>query len=127
MLIRINNAQAVGKEQVSVPFSAMKFKIAQILKDAGFIGEIERKKKKGKKIELEYLSLTLKYDEDRRPGITGYKIVSRPSRHMYVGVKDIKLVRSGFGIAVISTSKGVMSSKEARKMKLGGEMLFEVW
>lgn len=127
MLVQIKNAQAVGKEQVSVPFSNMKFKIAGILKDNGFVQDIERKKKKEKKSEREYLSVTLKYDEDSQPAISGFKIISRPSRHLYTGVKDIKLIRSGYGIAVISTSKGVMSSKEARKQNLGGEILFEVW
>ena len=75
----------------------------------------------------EYLAISLKYGDDKEPGISGFKIISRPSRHMYIRAEDIKLVRSGYGIAVISTSKGVMSSKEARKQNLGGEMLFEVW
>ena len=123
----VKNAQAVGKEQVSVPFSNIKFQIAKILKDNGFIDQVERRKKKGKKTEFEYLSLALKYQEDKTPGISGFKIISRPSRHMYVGAGDIKSVRSGYGLGVISTSKGVMDSKEAKKQNLGGEMLFEVW
>ena len=127
MLIRIKNAQAVGQEHVLVPFSKVKFKIAEILKDSGFIKDIEKKTKKGKKSELDYLSIALKYGEDKLPGIKGLKIISRPSRHMYVGAKDIKMVRSGYGIAMISTSKGLMSSKDARKQGLGGEILFEVW
>ncbi|MDP3697425.1 MAG: 30S ribosomal protein S8 [Candidatus Taylorbacteria bacterium] len=127
MLVQIKNAQAVGKEQVLFPFSNMNFKIAGILKDNGFVQDVERRKKKEKKSEQEYLSVTLKYDEDGQPAISGFKVISRPSRHLYTGVKDIKSVRSGYGIAVISTSKGVMSSKEARKQNLGGEMLFEVW
>ena len=127
MLIRISNAQAVGKEQVSVPFSKIKFKIGQILKDGEFVGEVEKRTKKSKKSEIDYILVTLKYDEDKKPVISGFKIISTPSRHMYVMAKDIKLVHSGYGIAVISTSKGVMSSREARKQNLGGEMLFEVW
>ena len=127
MLVQIKNAQAVGKEQISVPFSNMKFKIAQILKENGFIIDLEKKKKKTKKSELDYLSISLKYDEDKHSGIDGFKIISKPSRHIYIGSKDIKPVRSGYGIAAISTSKGVMSSKEARKQNLGGEILFEVW
>jgi len=110
-----------------VPFSNIKFRIAQILKEGGFIQDIEKKKKKAKKAELDYISLSLRYGEDKMPGISGFRIISRPSRHMYVGAKEVKPVRSGFGIAVISTSKGVMSSKEAKKQGLGGEMLFEVW
>ena len=127
MLIRIQNAQAVGKEHVSVPFSKMKLSIAQILRENKFVSEIERKKKKARKSEHEYLSIALKYDEDKNPAVSGFKLISKPSRHMYIGVKDIKLIHSGHGIAVISTSKGIMSSKEARKQNLGGEILFEVW
>ncbi len=127
MLIRIKNAQAVGKEQVSVPFSNTKLKITEILKSNGFVVDFEKRKKKEKKSEFDYLSITLKYGEDKLPGIEGFKIISRPSRHMYVGAKEIKSVHSGYGIAVISTSKGLMSSKEARKQNLGGEILFEVW
>lgn len=127
MLIRLKNAQAVGKEQVSVPFSTMKLKIAEILKTGGFINDFEKRKKKAQKSEIDYLSVSLKYGEDKLPGISGFKIISRPSRHIYLGAKDIKSVHSGYGIAVISTSKGVMSSKDARKQNLGGEILFEIW
>lgn len=126
MLIRINNAQAVGKEQVSVPFSKMKLKIAQILKENAFIEDVERRKKKAKKTELEYLSIVLKYS-DNRPALSGFKLISKPSRHSYIGAKEIKPVRSGFGLGIISTSKGIMSAKDAKKQNLGGEMLFEVW
>jgi len=127
MLVQIKNAQAVGKEQVLVPFSKVKFTIVQILKENNFVGDIEKKKKKARKSELDYLSVMLRYDDNKQPAISGIKIISRPSRHMYVGAKDIKSVHSGYGIAVISTSKGIMSSKEARKQGIGGEIMFEVW
>ncbi|MDP3792793.1 MAG: 30S ribosomal protein S8 [bacterium] len=127
MLIRITNAQAVGKEQVSVPFSKIKFKIAQILKENEFIQEVEKKSKKNPKSEVDYLLISLKYDETRQPLLGGFKLISKPSRHMYAKAEDMKPVRSGYGIAVISTSKGVMSSKEAKKQGVGGEILFEVW
>ncbi len=126
ILIRIKNAQAVKQEQVLVPFSGAKFKIANILKNEGFISEIERKKKKTKKSELEYLLLTLKYS-DGTGAINGIKIISRPSRRMYIKAKDIRLVRSGYGMAVISTPEGIMSSREARKKNLGGEIMFEIY
>ena len=126
MLIQIKNAQAVGHEQVALPFSKVKFRIAEILKSAGYLADVERKNKKGKKVEHEYLHLTLKY-QDNQGAINGIKIVSRPSRRMYIKADDIKLVRSGYGIAVISTSKGIMNSKEARKNNLGGEILFEIY
>ena len=126
MLIRIKNAQAVRGEQVVMPFSKVKFKIANILKDAGYISEIERKNKKAKKAEHEYLQLTLKY-QDNQGALSGVKIISRPSRRMYIKAREIKPVRSGYGLAIISTSKGIMSSKEARKLDLGGEIICEVW
>ena len=127
MLIQIKNAQAVGKEQILVPFSKIKFSIARILKEGGFVQDIEKKKKKGKKSELDYLEISLKYNEDKSPAISDFKIVSKPSRHLYIGAKDIKSIRSGYGIAIISTSRGVMSSKQAKKQNLGGEIMFEVW
>ncbi len=126
MLIRIKNAQAVRGEQVVMPFSKTKFKIANILKDAGYISEVERKNKKAKKAEHEYLQLTLKYS-DKQGALSGVRIISRPSRRMYIKALEIKPVRSGYGMAIISTSKGIMNSKEAHKMGLGGEIICEVW
>ena len=131
MLIQIKNAQAVGHEQVVLPFSKMKFKIAEILKAGGYLAEIERKNKpakpgKGEKSEHEYLYLTLKY-QDSEGALSGIKIISKPSRRMYIKAKEIKPVRSGYGLAIISTPNGVMSSKEARKNNLGGEIICEVW
>ena len=126
MLTTIMNAHAVNKESVVLPFSRMKFDIANILKVGGYISAVERKKRKAKKSEQEFISVTLKYDE-HGPAINGVKLISRPSRRMYIKADQIRPVRSGYGIAVISTPKGIMSSKEARKQKLGGEILFEVW
>lgn len=126
MLIRIKNAQAVRSEQVVMPFSKVKLKIANILKEAGYILEVERKNKKAKKAEHEYLQLTLKY-QDNQAIVSGVKIISRPSRRMYIKAKDIKPVHSGYGLAIVSTSKGIMSSREAKKSGLGGEIICEIW
>ena len=131
MLIQIKNAQTVGHEQVVLPFSKMKLRIAEILKNRGYLADVERKNKparpgKGKKSEREYLYMTLKY-QDNQGALSGIKIISRPSRRMYIKAKEIKPVRSGYGLAIISTPQGVMDSKEARKNNLGGEILFEVW
>jgi len=126
MLIQIKNAQMVGHEQVVLPFSRIKFRIAEILKGGGYLAEVERKKRKIKKSEHEYLYLTLKY-QDKEGALNGVKIISRPSRRMYIKAKEIKQVRSGYGLSVISTSKGIMDSNEARKNNFGGEILFEVW
>jgi small subunit ribosomal protein S8 len=127
MLIRIKNAQAVGKEQVSIPFSIVKLNIANVLKESGYIGKVERKKRKSKKSEHEYLDLTLRYGEDGEGKIENIKMISKPSRRMYINSGGIKKIRSGHGIAVISTPKGVMTSKDARKSNHGGEILFEIW
>lgn len=126
MLIRIKNAQAVGHERVSIPFSKVKLQIAQILKTAGYVGEVERRKRSTKRSEVEYLDLALKYDGSEG-AISGIRIVSRPSRHIYIKASQIKPVRSGFGSAIVSTSKGIMTSQEARKSGLGGEVMFEIW
>ena len=91
-----------------------------------FAGRKKGENKKAKKAEHEYLVLTLKY-QNNHGVLSGVKIVSRPSRRMYVKAKDIKSVRSGYGLAIISTSKGIMSSKEAKKSGLGGEIICEVW
>ncbi len=126
MLTRLTNAQAVRHESVMVPFSTVKFKIAQLLKDAGYLAEVDRKKRKAKKSEVEWLDLKLRYD-DSRGAITGIRLVSRPSRHIYTKAKEIRPVRSGYGLAVVSTPKGIMSGATARKENVGGEVMFEIW
>jgi len=126
MLTIIMNAQAVRKETVVLPFSRVKFDIANILKSSGYLAGVNRKKIKSKKSELELLSIILRYDE-HGPAIDGIKLISRPSRRMYIKASQIRPVRSGHGMSVISTPKGIMSSKESRKLNLGGEILFEVW
>lgn len=127
MLSQIKNGQAVNKDHVVVPFSKMKLAIAGILKSEGFITDVERKKKKAKKVEHEYLHIVLKYDDDGQGAISDARRVSRLSRRMYVGVDEIKPVRSGYGVAVLSTPKGILSSREARKQGVGGELLFEIY
>ena len=127
LLIRIKNAQMIRAERVLVPSSKIKLTIVNILKDAGYVSDVSKKKKKAKKSEHEWLDIGLNYANHQEGAISGVKIVSKPSRHLYLKVEDIKPVRSGFGIAVISTSKGIMTGTQARKAKLGGELLFEIW
>lgn len=122
LLNRIRNAQAVLKEQLSVPFSNLNHEIAKILEKKGFIKKVEKKGRTYKKV----IEITLKYDE-KKPAISGLKRVSRPGQRIYKGFKEIKPVRSGYGILIISTSKGLMTDKEARKQKLGGEVMCEIW
>jgi small subunit ribosomal protein S8 len=122
MLNRIRNAQAVQKETVEVPFSNINLEIAKILEKNDFVGKAEKKGKKMKKI----IEIDLKYD-GKTPAVSGLKIISRPGQRIYVQSKHIKIVRGGYGISIVSTSKGLMTNKEARKQKVGGELICEIW
>lgn len=122
MLNRIRNAQLAGKSEVSILYSNLAFEIAQILEKNKFIGKVEKKGRKNKK----FVDIVLKY-EDKIPAIAGLKRISKPGQRIYLSSNEIRRVRGGFGIAIISTPKGLMTGAEARKQKLGGEMLCEVW
>ena len=122
MLNRIKNAQVSKKEQVVLPFSNFKYEIAKILESEGFIGKIEKKGRKASKV----LEITLKY-ENKIPVISGVRKISKPGQRIYSPSRDIKAVRGGYGISIISTSKGLMTGIEAKKQKLGGEVLCEIW
>jgi len=122
MLTTIRNAQAVLKETVVVPYSEIKFEIAKVLKKENFIGEIEKKGKKVRKT----IEIKLKY-KDKQPAISGLKRVSKPGQRIYTAAGKIKGIRGGYGMAIISTSKGLMTDKEARKQNLGGEILCKIW
>jgi small subunit ribosomal protein S8 len=122
MLIAIKNAQAALKETVEIPFSNLKYEIAKILEKNGFIAKVEKKGKKTKRI----IEITLKY-QDKTPAISGLKRISKPGQRIYLPYRKIKRVKGGYGIAIISTSKGLMADKEARKQKLGGEVICEIW
>lgn len=123
MLTRIRNAVAVGHERVSMPSSKLKVNIAQILVDEGFIDRYEVVDN-GHRSELE---VVLRYAERRRPVIEGLKRVSRPGHRVYRGAKELPRVQGGLGVAVVSTSQGLMPDREARKRRLGGEIICEVW
>ncbi|HET9260450.1 MAG TPA: 30S ribosomal protein S8 [Acidimicrobiia bacterium] len=123
MLTRIRNAVAVGHERVAMPASKLKVNIAQILVDEGFIDRYEVSEN-GHRSELE---LVLRYAERRRPVIEGLKRVSRPGHRVYRGAKELPRVQGGLGVAVVSTSQGLMPDREARKRSLGGEIVCEVW
>lgn len=122
MFNRIKNAQAVSHSIVSIPFSNLKYEIAQILEREGFISKIEKKGKRLKKI----IEITLKY-ENKIPAISGFKRVSKPGQRIYLKAKKIKKIRGGSGIAIISTPKGIMIDKEAKRQKLGGEVICEIY
>lgn len=122
-LIRLKNAGAVNKTIVSIPFSNFKLAIAEKLKDAGYIRSIE---KKGKKVH-KTLDVVLKYNDDGKHVINGAKRVSKPGRRVYRGCDEIVPVRYGHGSLILSTPKGIMTDKEAKKEKVGGEALFQIW
>jgi len=122
LLNQIRNAQAVGKTEILVPSSKIKKEIVNLLAKEGFVGEI----KNGMKGKIKALKITLKYQNDL-PAVTGLKRVSKPGQRIYEKFDEIKRVRGGFGISIVSTSKGLMTNKEARKQKLGGEIICQVW
>ena len=123
MLTRIRNANAMKYKEVSMPVSKVKIEIAKILKNEGFIEDykVNTDKVQGT------LVLTLKYVNKKERVITGLKRISKPGLRVYVKADDVPTVLSGFGIAIISTSKGIMTDKEARKQSLGGEVMAYVW
>ena len=122
MLNRIRNAQAVCRQTVDIPFSNFKYEIAQILEKKDFVEKIEKKGKKPKKT----IEITLKYKE-KNPVISGLKRISKPGQRIYVSADKIKPVKGGYGFAIISTPKGLMTDREAKKQKVGGEIICQIW
>jgi small subunit ribosomal protein S8 len=123
MLTRIRNAVAVGHERVVMPASKIKVGIAQILVDEGFIDRFEvNGDGPGRNLEL-----VLRYGERQRPAILGLKRISRPGHRVYRGATELPRVQGGIGVAVVSTSQGLLPDREARRRRLGGEILCEVW
>jgi len=123
MLTRIRNAQMARHAYVLVPASNTKQAIAQILVDEGYVGRLQVIEHKPQAV----LRLWLKYAEDNTPVISGLKRVSKPGRRIYRGKKDIPWVLSGMGIAIVSTSRGLLSDRKARRLGVGGEVLCEIW
>ena len=123
MLTRIRNANQMRYEEVKVPASKVKEEIARILKEAGYIKDYKLVKEDVQGT----LVLTLKYTETRERGITGLKRISKPGLRVYAKNDEIPKVLNGLGIAIISTSKGIMTDKEARKENIGGEVLAYIW
>ena len=118
----MKNASLASRETVSFPYSKMKNAIADCLKKEGYISEISKKTKKG----VPLLEVGLVY-EDKKPRITDVERISKQSKRVYFGMKDIHTVKNGFGLLVLSTPKGIMSGKQARKEQVGGEALFKIW
>ena len=123
MLTRIRNANAMRYTEVTVPASNLKNELARILKEEGYIKDY----KVVKDSTQGSIVLTLKYGENKERVITGLKRISKPGLRVYAKKDEVPKVLNGLGIAIISTSKGVMTDKEARKQNLGGEVLAYIW
>ena len=123
MLTRIRNANTAKHDTVEVPASNMKKSIAQILLDEGYIKSytVAENNKQG------VITVVLKYGEGRMPAITGLRRVSKPGLRIYADVENLPKVMKGLGIAIVSTSKGIMTDREARKAHVGGEVLAFIW
>ena len=120
MLTRIRNANQMRNKEVSMPTSKMKVEIAKILENEGFI--------EGFNVKDNTLTLTLKYSNNKKERvITGLKRISKPGLRVYVEKENLPKVLNGYGIAIISTSKGIMTDKEARKQNIGGEVMAYIW
>lgn len=122
MLIRIKNAQKAKKQAVSFGYSNIKYEIAKLLASEGFVADVQKKGKKSAR----FLELKLLYDGNASK-ITDLKRISKPSRRVYRSYKQIFPVRRGAGVAIYSTTSGLLTDRESRKRKIGGEVLFEIW
>jgi len=122
-IVRLRNAGLAGKEFVVIPYSRILDTVATVLEREGFVGNVV---KRGKKLSRSLEVLVL-YGDKQRPRINGIKRVSKPGRRVYLGVKDIHSPMQGYGRLIVSTPKGVISDREARRQRVGGEVLIEVW
>ena len=127
MLTRIRKANQMRYEEVRVPSSKIKAEIARILKEEGFIKDFKIEDSKENSTVQDTIVLTLKYTDKKERVITGLKRISKPGLRVYAKNDEIPQVLNGLGIAIISTSKGIMTDKEARKENIGGEVLAYIW
>jgi small subunit ribosomal protein S8 len=123
MLARIRNAALARHDRVEMPHSNLKQRVAEVMKAEGYVDDVRVSEGGGKRT----LTLILRYGRDRTCAIDGIRRVSAPGRRVYVRHDLIPRVRSGMGVSILSTSRGVMTDKEARKQRVGGELLCEVW
>lgn len=125
MLVSIKNASMRFKEKVDVNYSKMNVMVLEILKSEGFISGY--KIIKDEKTNRQVIRVNLKYTEDKTPVFGGFKRISKPSRRIYRGYDEFPRLKNSFGINIVSTPKGVMSSINAKKERLGGEVICQVW
>ncbi|WP_324716998.1 30S ribosomal protein S8 [Carboxydochorda subterranea] len=124
MLTRLRNAARAGHETVDIPASKLKIEIARVLKEQGYIRDY---KLANEDRPDRVLRISLKYGPDRRPAITGVRRISTPGRRVYAGKARLPRVMGGLGIAIVTTPRGVMTEKDARRSGVGGEVLCTVW
>jgi small subunit ribosomal protein S8 len=125
MLTRIRNAALARHDKIEVPKSKLKLEVAKILQAEGYISDVQDATQA---LEVDKkITIVLKYGRDRQSAIDGIRRVSRPGRRVYVRHDRIPRVLSGLGISILSTSHGLVSDRDARRLKLGGELLCEVW
>lgn len=117
-LIRIKNGYLVGKQSVEIKFSKLVLRLVEVLEKEGYVGKAQKKDRK--------IIVELRY-KDRKPALTDLRRVSKPSLRVYKGVKDLPTVLNGLGVAIISTPKGLMTDRDARRLKMGGEVIALVW
>lgn len=122
IIIRVKNSYLARHEQVTVPASGLREQVARVLVETGYLENVERVAKKPQ----DELVLTLRYINGK-PALTDVKRISKPGRRMYSGAGKLPRILSGYGTAVISTSKGVMTAQKARSENIGGEVLFSIW
>lgn len=123
MIITMKNASMVSKDRVVVPFSAIKYAIAQCLKEHGFVSDVSKKTEKN---NIPVIEIGLIYN-DGIAKIQDVQRVSKSSRRVYMGTRDLRPVKNGHGLIILSTPKGILSDKQAKKELVGGEALFKIW
>ena len=124
LLNRIRNAAMAQHASTRVPYSKIKERIVEIMKNEGYLDEVAVDKKDGVHQEI---VVHLRYIDDSKTAIRKMRRVSKPGRRWYAGCKDIPQVKAGLGVAIVSTSKGVMTDRDARRQNIGGEVLCEIW
>ena len=123
LLVRLQNAMRRRHDNVSIPASRLKREILRILQHEGYVQGVQAELEDGHPV----LKVQLRYVTEGQPMVTGMQRVSKPGRRVYVGIKDIPRVKNGIGMAILSTSKGLMTDQDSRRAGLGGEVLCSVW
>jgi small subunit ribosomal protein S8 len=123
LLNRLRNAMRAGHDRADIPASRVKENLLKVLAEEGYVASYRRVEEKGRPL----LRVGLKYDPDGEPVVNGFERVSRPGRRVYAPAKEIPAVLGGVGISIVSTSKGILTGRQAREAKLGGEILCNVW